>query len=526
MERVFDIFNGKSTRANRWFVGITLALLVLMVTMRINSGPLHVQQFTHDTFGFLDGGWRILHGQIPHNDFYSALGPLTPFLIAAGLKISDSVDAISYAAILVYLFIVPLFAWIARSRLPIPWFAILCLHVGSCIVATRTLGFGVISYAMVYNRFGEALLLLLFTMLFIPPLGEYGMFRKTLEGFIAGILVALAWFLKLNYFGIALAGIMLSAVLNRKGWHEIIAFLLGGIAVCILFFRGLGVSMHAMIRDMIMMSHAQAPNEKFLQLLMMIYVVLPYLLVAMGVLAALLMSRIPVAGKVKVVAVFIFLQLSALALLSTNFQINDPVLTGLSTIILLDHLRRNLPVTATAPSFTALQRHALVLALGLSAWSLTASMTAADMSSIGFSRLQAFLKWPVPKENQFVCDRLAGFVDDMDDRYTTLVNDGFQLLRRHQVTDARLFVLEFTNPFTFSLKLPPPKGGTPWWHKGKTFGPLAHPSPESVFANVDYVMIPKRSQGHLEDLEPIYKPYITAHYRVLDESPLWTLWKR
>src|SRR5260370_40743680 len=68
------------------------ACLALMITalclLRAYTGLSGIQVYSHDAFGTLDGAWRVLHGQKPHADFYSPLGPVIYLLTAFGLLLS------------------------------------------------------------------------------------------------------------------------------------------------------------------------------------------------------------------------------------------------------------------------------------------------------------------------------------------------------------------------------------------------------------------------------------------------------
>jgi hypothetical protein len=55
----------------------------------------------------------------------------------------------------------------------------------------------------------------------------------------------------------------------------------------------------------------------------------------------------------------------------------------------------------------------------------------------------------------------------------------------------RVLVFDFSNPFTFSMQLDPPRGTLMWWHVGATFSSQTAPRGADVFREVDVVMIPK-----------------------------------
>lgn len=67
---------------------IALALLLAFLSYHAITGFMPTVAYGHDIFVSLDGGWRILNGQRPHLDFFTALGPIWYLLTAAGLKLS------------------------------------------------------------------------------------------------------------------------------------------------------------------------------------------------------------------------------------------------------------------------------------------------------------------------------------------------------------------------------------------------------------------------------------------------------
>src|SRR5580658_2629081 len=74
--------------ARRRLGALFVATLVLTCGLVILAAPHCSHRWIEDAFLLLDGGWRILNGQRPYVDFYSALGPVTYLLVAMGLRLS------------------------------------------------------------------------------------------------------------------------------------------------------------------------------------------------------------------------------------------------------------------------------------------------------------------------------------------------------------------------------------------------------------------------------------------------------
>jgi len=81
-------------------VGIRILLAVFILGacyMRAYIGLWGVRMYLQDAFQMLDGGWRILNGQIPHIDFYTGLGPVSYLIAAGGIVLAKgNADGLAY----------------------------------------------------------------------------------------------------------------------------------------------------------------------------------------------------------------------------------------------------------------------------------------------------------------------------------------------------------------------------------------------------------------------------------------------
>jgi len=124
-------------------------------------GAVPTRMYGHDTFIPLEIGWRILHGQRPHLDFVSGWGPVWFLVAALGLAISrHSVDGIGYANAIMALMVAGWSFLLSKSRLLPLWRVVFSLFLAALVVAPYPLGNSPLmsSHAMVYNRYGYALL--------------------------------------------------------------------------------------------------------------------------------------------------------------------------------------------------------------------------------------------------------------------------------------------------------------------------------------------------------------------------------
>src|ERR1700676_4601433 len=81
-----------------WWDVAFLAALVLICGLAASVGVAPLRLFQQDIFFFLDNGYRVLQGQVPHRDFSSAWGPVTYMIEATGLLLSGTRPAgVGYA---------------------------------------------------------------------------------------------------------------------------------------------------------------------------------------------------------------------------------------------------------------------------------------------------------------------------------------------------------------------------------------------------------------------------------------------
>ncbi len=239
-------------------VGVTGVLALALV--HFGAAPIKAPWDMHV---LLDGGWRILNGQIPNVDYYDPIGPVTYALIALGMKLGHpSTSAIAYGNVLFGLGLMP-WAWvIARSRLSAVSALIFALFVVTLVTAPRPLGYPMFktTYAMIYNRQGYALLSMLLLGLFIPVRDQVRR-HYLFAGASSGILLALMLFCKMSFFVMdGSIGNSFGPLLHRMKW--IIGFgggLLLSIAAIQVF---LGTTLASYLSDINLAAHVQSSSHR------------------------------------------------------------------------------------------------------------------------------------------------------------------------------------------------------------------------------------------------------------------------
>src|ERR1051325_8981018 len=130
------------------FEGLAALLVATACALTVYTGIAPLRLFEHDTFFLLDNGYRVLQGQVPHRDFFSAWGPLIFLIEAAGLAISGVKPAgIAYANAL---FGALLAAWafaIARPRLPAVSSCVIAVFTAFLIMAPFPLGYAPVQFS-------------------------------------------------------------------------------------------------------------------------------------------------------------------------------------------------------------------------------------------------------------------------------------------------------------------------------------------------------------------------------------------
>ena len=125
---------------------------------------------------------------------------------------------------------------------------------------------------------------------------------------------------------------------------------------------------------------------------------------------------------------------------------------------------------------------------------------------------------------------LDGFVPvGADEAYTNYVNDGLRLLGKHRRSGETIMCLDFSDPFSYGLAIPPATGGATGIDYLSTFDDMHKQSAEQLFGHADLVMLPKifTDAGLTDSIPRIYGSYLAAHFRPVSETPCcWRLYRR
>lgn len=504
-------------------VALVLALYVLAV------GAFPQRSFALDLFQLVGGGWHVVYGDRPYIDFHTLFGPLLFFIIAAGIQLTGGTTETLPVAILLATFVLcsighSVFRTWIRGWVGLVlslFLLILCLSpMPLHFLYYRT------SYAMIYNRFGYAVLIILLAMVCGDPVDS----RSRRKGeLIMGALVMVLLFFKVSYF-VAALGFPLFAIAMRGA--DLRWILAGAVPVFLLFFAYLGTDgFLAMLGDYGDAGAVRAPAV-FAASLRLVLLELPLF----GIALILFMLRLKQRNWDEFAAVLVIAAVAEIGGFH-GYQFLEVPLFGAYTLILLkrsihegnrdlDKLGKALVAYAVIlPFINGLG--GLLTPLGF--LPMIENRPVEKLESTSFPAALQKTEWCAPA-----------------------VNEGIALLSRHPETEHRIIGhLFFADPFSFTLHRRPARYLPLSFSMEAELNDRVHPSAEHIFQDCDYVMVPKDPEtdlsienakvlsisevlwGHdpIPEMEvrrgiPEYDRYLSANYVELDESKLWILLKR
>ena len=522
----------------RFWPAIMLAAICLL-TAYIGAVPTLI--YGHDTFYFLENGWRTLYGLRPQLDYWSPWGPLMFLIVASGMKLANaSPNAIGYGS---SLFGLAIGLWTYRlgrhrfasvPRLAFSLFAVLL------VVAPYPLGVWPLtsSHAMLYNRYGYALVALVIVECFQPPEERAG---ELAGGGSSGAAAALALFLKASFFFVALPLIAFSLFFRRPKATRLLGLALGFGAVALMGIAYLRFDVPAIVNALRMAAAARAQALSPQTPLWTIEGNFPplFLALALALGASFLNSGARnrwTQMQLPFLAVVVYL--ADIGLLATNAQTRALPLLSVYSLLVINRLVIARNQSRPESRREQLPYHAALLILfsliflpplcsdvaGLAAGTLRKAHPSQARSPVRFiePRLSALIlydSWDA-----------SGFQKNANgSTYTTYVNDGTSLLRRYCSSADRVLTMDMQNPFPYALGWRPPLGGLASLTLNFTVSAQYRPSFDAFFGDSTVVMVPKRpAQVHelLDGFYAIYFPVLTQRFSLAAQSDWWWLYKR
>ncbi len=521
----------------RWStVVVSVGLVAGVALVAAAAGPIHARIFGHDVFFLLDNGWRAFNGQRVHADYASGWGPVTFLIVAGGMAVSGgSVASISYGSAFVAAVTGVWAAWLSAARTRSLTVIVFPLFVALMAAASFPIGVHptLSSHAMVYNRYGFALLAIVMLVSLQPGVGSLSRRRILGEACLTGCAVAILLFLKVTYFLAALPPLALSIWLWGLRRDRLVAFLAGAGAISLLFAAYLRFDVLAMLNDLRDAAGARTESVglrdnlfSFIGALSIILLVIPAAGCAwlepeqergLGPRPAV---WVPLATAIAVVL--------DIAFLLTNAQPNSyPVMTTFAALLLF-------PIDALLRSRVHRRRATVLL---VAAVATITPWTAAEGYGLALSTIEArfrpveadVVRFDIPRLRSLVLHDFPGMDRFNGRNYVKHLNDGVRLLQAQTSASDRIATLEIFEPFSYALGRPPIRGGIAAAANHYTLSKEYHPSPDRFFADADVVMVPKVTLGQdvfYDGYNRLYMPAIEQRFVVAAESAFWRLYRR
>lgn len=528
--------------------------LAMAAAIWSNRGVILTDYFD-DMFVVLDLVWRSSLGQIPHVDFHSPIGQTFywPFAIVAAFS-EPSPLSLLYANLFLAAFLLLLSAATLASRLAPPLYFMAAASIIVTAIAPRDLDWSFNDYTHLapYNRWGWSLTMLAAFISLVPRQRPND--RSWIDGIALGLILALLYYLKINFFfaavGLAVIGVVLRQLSSSAVWAACATALALALALEVAFGNNLEY-----LRDISSALGANAEDVGSTKRLAQLRVSVAVGALYAATIAAVLWIWRPTtnikawlvfwwkpllicAGTIGAGAVvgtqnhnefelglYIAATLIAVELGRRKLKDQAEDLPGLSSkgggIPLGRRLKRLswIPILLAVGFMPALDAvsvaaHAaesrsgrvcpipglrgtsgealLVLPVILTGGRPDLSRTGSPLRFIG-TRIEPAPAGPGPAAcNVGTAEFLAAAPAENFALQAQQLVQGLVLLERFGRPGGVVLALNFSNPYPVLLRAPPPKGALVWWDR-RTFSQDSHPNAELLLGSTDIVL-----QGKLD----------------------------
>ncbi|MGH9772900.1 MAG: hypothetical protein ACRD4Q_14590, partial [Candidatus Acidiferrales bacterium] len=368
-----------------------------------------------------------------------------------------------------------------------------------------------------YNRYAYAFL----ALLLLEAIGGWRDLSGRLRfwgGVSTGAVIAILLFLKISAFACAIFLLLALLPCQRQTRYRWAGLVTGFAALLIAFCAYVGFDMRPMVHDLHMLAGARhfwfayRFNAIFQSAL---------LLCAFAAAAALLLyARHDRKGFRSVMIAGVAVSVAGALVILGNYELSGYPLAVFLVILAIERLNAR---STTEPKSTGFF-HASILLVG-SAFIIGSLASGAMATSNGLYRAL----WKARFAPEMHSRPLSDFVPvGPDQPYTDFVNDGLRLVKEYRRPGDTLMSLDFTNPFSYGLAMPPAPGGATVLQYGSTFDNTHRLSAERLFGKADLVMLPKNfSDPTLKDsIGRIYGTYLESHFTKLGESRFWSIFRK
>ena len=522
----------------RWYFFPLCLFLICGTTVFVGAVPTRV--FGHDIFFLLDNGWRAINGQRPHVDYASPWGPVTFVIVGLGLTLSGyTVDGIGFGNALFGLLIGFWSYRLGRHRLEGIPRILLSLYLVVLVVAPYCLGFGIFltSHAMVYNRYGYALLGLILLESFETAGGPRREREEWIGGVSSGSAAALVLFLKITYFLAAALLLGASVFLGRHSRRRCLGAISGFALVSVILLAYLGFDVRAVLGDWRMAAGARSEGISMLELQWRFLINAPYLVLSawLGIRGSIATGAAgPGRRNFRLLALAALVSAADLLLLFSNLQRTALPLTTIFCLLMVNRVAA-LDVTPLDPvqDSDRSSRRVVLLAGGV----VFLIQFAWEFSGLAYAAVLKARPANLRSVARFTEPRLAPLLlyDDLSApksngrQYTAYVNEGIALLRENTLPEETVLTMDMVNPFPYAMGRKPAIGGISAASYRYTLSDDYRPSDDRYFGTADVVMVPKQPASpplYYDGFYRIYEPALHDRFRLAAESGMWYLYKR
>ena len=502
-------------------------------------GAVPTHHYGHDIFTLLENGWRVVNGQRPHVDYASPWGPVMFLVVGLGLTLSGySVDGVGYGSAIFGLLIGLWSYRLGRDRSEFSPRVLASLFLVALVLAPYALGTFPwdSSLAMVYNRYGYALLGLVMLEAFQPAGGSKRTTEEWVGGISSGAATALALFLKASFSLVAFAFLAASFLFWRPARQRLLGLAIGFSLVTLAVLAYLSFDVRAVLSDLQMAAGARAESLYALGVITNAWYNSAYLLTAvvLGFAASFVLegARSRWRGfQLPLLAVLV--SVADVGLLSTNAQYAGFPLIAVFALVIVNRVTAHQRQAPDAKAYYGRPFYATLLLLG---GLLSLPQFVSDVFGLAYGAWQKASPSDLASVLRFSEPRLAplllydGGIPRSNGRiYTTYVNDGVALLRRATRPNEAVLTMDVANPFPYAMDRPPALGGIAAAAYKNTLSDRYRPSDDRYFGNADIVMVPKRPSAddiYWVGFYHIYEPALLRRFSLAAESDWWYLFRR
>lgn len=517
--------------------GTILAVAVLSGLTWRNGAVPQVANL-NDTVAFLDGVWRIYHGQRAHVDFHNLVGVI-PFALGAAAMRLTGPTAVAIAVELAALQVVTatLMWGVARTRVPALIAGALAVWTALLVGSPHVLGTpsNQVTFGMFYNRLGWAVALAAWLAVLVPRRdGREAGWERGLVGALVGCL----FLIKVNYFVVTVLVVLLGWGVRDRRWRGMAGLGLTAALTAWLILAVTGAGLQGYWSDL-----GQARrSQEWWKLGAYVGPTWRDNLPALALFAALLAAAwrrgvswrrwwpAAAAGG------------AGLMVMQANSHAGLAPAWALAGLALVEVLRRAgsarrtvVMYTVAAAAFAVPIAVPDVLAVARATWASGAAARIGRgpvyLSGV-LSDLPLRLQPQEPGEEAAwrtaLLARAPGGYGMTPAQWAASCRDGLALLRARAGKGPRVVTMDLFNPWPLLLGGDPPRGDWIAWDPGRNVSRSSHLAFAEFTRDATHVMVPRAPyyQPATELKLEIYGRDLAREFRMCGGSELWTLWER